>query len=677
MPQAHPQIVCPRLQYQGQKTLRKSATNTNWQKWSTYEQAIAQGHPAQVACWESFEKFRWAIARHRTYPHMRVWERILNTGDDSRYLRGVAGKDTLILSPRESAKSTYLAQWVAYQYGRHFAPWVKMPLKVLGVSYNLDTARPRSRQIQSIIESPKYQKIFPWVRPSKKKWAETEWMLDLAWAGLPETEEQYSYVCAGLTGSINSRRCVVGDTLVRVQGQGNIPIKEVKINDKVLCFNHHTQQTEYQLIEAIDRQKNQSLIEIKTQERSHLHCTPDHLVYTTEGYKESQELVPGDTLLTTSGLQQVKTTEAIASGDVFDIQVAHNHNFFANGILVHNCHLVFLDDLIKSPTAIEAVSVRDAMVSNWETVIYFTRYDGSRAVCLGTRMTAQDIYCTTFTPEKKWEVLEQSALLTREDGTEYSYWEPEDENSPGTPLTRLQEERETNVITFSFQRQNKLIRISEQSIEPGLIVYGLIPRRVSQLVLGVDLSAGTKESNDFTAMVLGAIADDEYWIIDAWEDRIMGNTPKLDAMVEIWDMWKHLLPTTAMYSHEKDTWEDIPVPGLQLWFDSSAYGLSLKGDYEDHIVNRKGILDWLIRPVPASGRGSKLERLRKHTGLFHNRVIKFNQYGRTMPGGRKPMGRLIEQITEFGSVPHDDLVDAFELCVTGMRSRLPLTKGNY
>ncbi|MBW4480752.1 MAG: hypothetical protein KME54_28915 [Tolypothrix brevis GSE-NOS-MK-07-07A] len=686
-----PGIVSPKLAAKIRNAVRSQQINQDWRNWETWNSAIASSSNTQNLAWNSFEQYRLLINNHKTFTHMRVWESALNTGEESRYLWDIAGKDTLILAPRESAKaqpltelvlkpngycymgdlrvgdeifagdgtltqiikitpqgikpnyqvtfdngaiaqcsldhlwqvldskdnrikvlplsnlfdfvgrrylipffgvdnaydvaiakieyvgdvemqcitvahpsglyvtndyivthnSTYLAQWVSYQFGMHTSPWRRLALKCLGVSYNIDTAMPRSRQIQSIMESSRYQEIFPWVRPSKKKWGEKEWMIDLEWAGLATTEEQYSYVCAGLTGAINSRRC----------------------------------------------------------------------------------------------------------------------------------HLVLLDDLIKSPEAIRAQSVRGAMVSNWENVIQFTRYDGSRAVCLGTRMTADDIYCTTFLKEKGWNVIEQSALLEHPDGTEYSFWEPEDDKAPGIPLRRLQEERETTPIAFAFQRQNKIVRVKEQSLSPDLIVRGILPTQFSHLVLGVDLSAGLKESNDYTAFVLGGVLIEgevfSYWIIDAWEDRIMGNTPKLDAMIEVWDSWKHLLPQTRRYNPASEDWDLSPVLGLELWFDSSAYGLSLQGDYEDHIIKRNHILDWHVKPVPASGRGGKLERLRRHTGLFHNHLIKFNMYGRTMADGRKPLGRLIQQITEFGSTSHDDLGDAFELCVSGMRSHLPLTKGNY
>jgi phage terminase large subunit-like protein len=519
-----------------------------WREWVTWDVALKNASINQIACWSSFSQFRQIIAGHETYQHMQVWDEVLNTGCNSRYLWKIAGEDTLILAPRESAKSTFLAQWVAWNIGLHTSPWVRLAIKILGVSYNIDTALPRSRQIQAIIQSSKYKELFPWVRPSRQKWGEKEWMIDLDYAGLSTTEEQYTYVCAGLTSGINSRRC----------------------------------------------------------------------------------------------------------------------------------HLVFLDDLIKSPDSIKALSVRELMISTWRTVIEFCRFDGARAVCLGTRMTGNDIYCTEFTQENGWKVIQQSALIEDEDGTERSYWEPKDEKSPGTPLRRLQVEREKKPIEFAFQRQNKLVRVKQQSIDPNYIQKGILPSAFETLVLGVDLSAGLSQRNDYTAMVLGGKCEDgKYWIIDAWEDRIMGNTSKLEAMIEIWRMWEFLLPVIKRYSPSSGKWEDVPDGGLQLYFDSTAYGLSLQGDFYDHIIGRHKIENWVVRPVPAGGRGDKLTRLRRHTGLFENKLVFFNQYGRTMPDGRKPMGRLIQQITEFGSTDHDDLADGLELCITGLRSSSPLSKADY
>ncbi len=543
-------LVLPRHSLKVRKnTLLVSEKKTGgvplWSYWETYETALLNASEEQQKCWESFEYYRLYINNHKTFNHMRVWESALITKGNSRYLQGVAGADTLILAPRESAKSTYLAQWISWLFGMHLSPWCKVALKVLGVSYNIDTALPRSRQIQALIKSENYIKIFPWIRPSSTKFGEKEWMLDLEYAGLSNTEEQYSYVCAGLTGAINSRRC----------------------------------------------------------------------------------------------------------------------------------HLVMLDDLIKSPESIRNNAIREAMISNWENVIQYTRYDGSRAICLGTRMSANDIYCTTFTDVNGWDVIEQSALLKDENGVEYSFWEPENDKAPGMPLSRLLLERERTPISFIFQRQNKIVRAETQSINPKLIIKESIPYKIESLVLGIDLSAGIKENNDYTAMVLGGKSDNKFVIIDAVELRLMGNKSKLEAIIEIWDYWQYLLPQNKALIN--DSWVDKPAVPLRLWFDSSSYGLSFQGDFTDFIKDKK-IVDWIIHPVPASGRGDKLTRLRRHSALFENKIIVFNKFSRTMPDGRRPMNNLIDQLMNFGSIDHDDLADAFELCVSGLRSfSSSLSVGNY
>lgn len=346
----------------------------------------------------------------------------------------------------------------------------------------------------------------------------------------------------------------------------------------------------------------------------------------------------------------------------------------AGGINSRRCHVIFLDDLIKSPESIKNQSIREAMVNTWRSIIQFCRYDGSRAICLGTQMSAQDIYCTEFTEEKNWEILRQSALID-EDGIERSFWEPENDHAPGIPLKRLLKEREEMPIEFAFQRQNKILKIQEQSIPAELIQRKIIPDKFDYLIMGCDLSAGLKEKNDYSAFVLGGKINKEFWIIDAWEGRILGNLEKAKIILDLWDLWKNLLPKYQIYNFSKNDYEEIPEIGLILYFDSSAYGLSFKGDFEDFLYE-KNISDWRIIPISASGRGDKLYRLRRHSGLFYNKKIFFNKFSRILENNRKPLDRLIDQLIDFGNTPHDDLADAFELCISGLRSNLPLSFGN-
>jgi phage terminase large subunit-like protein len=466
-----------------------------------------------------FIAFRNLVCTHATFPHQETWINALNTGEDSRYLRGIAGQDTLILAPRNSAKSTLLIEWVAWTIGIHTAPYHRIPFKVLYVSFEVSTAQQKSQQIQRILESTEYRKIFPHVRPGDN-WAKGQWEIDFSFANIGGVVEPYTLVCAGLKGAATGKRA----------------------------------------------------------------------------------------------------------------------------------HLMVFDDLIKSPEAIANPKIREQMENTWKVAIAPVRFDGTRAICLGTRMTASDIYCTTFTPQKGWGVIEQSAILLDDEGNEHSYWEPASPTAPGMPLSALQKFREDAPIAFSFQYQNKIVRLDTVAINPDWIKYDRLPDEFERLVIGIDLSAGDREINDYTVFVLGGIAkvDSKYcfYIIDVWRGRAIGNVEKLDALAEFYERWKHLNPY------------------FEVWVETNAYQLSFAGDFQSHLIDEKELYNLAV--VPAPSKGSKLARLRGVTGLFQNGLVKFNHYGNNFPV-------LISELTEFGSSVHDDACDACVLCLTGLRERHPLS----
>ena len=316
-------------------------------------------------------------------------------------------------------------------------------------------------------------------------------------------------------------------------------------------------------------------------------------------------------------------------------------------------NLLIPDDLIKSPNAIANPDIREQMVSNWRNVIKPTRVEGSRAVVLGTQMTSNDFYCTETTEENGWKVIRQSAIIHDEKGDEISYWEPESEVSPGQSLEFLKEIRESEPETFSFQYQNKVVRIETQAIALSLIVRDAIPPQMDALVLGADLSAGLKQKNDFTTFVLGGLVTSKgktmFYTIDAWKGRIMGNLQKLEAIKGLYLTWRHL------------------CPDMELRVETNAYQLSFKGDYHDYVA-ANGLYEWRITGVPSTI--DKLARLRGVSGILENNQHIFNKYGRNM-------GELITQITEFGSTSHDDLSDGWEKMLSGLRLRSPLTTAHY
>lgn len=298
-------------------------------------------------------------------------------------------------------------------------------------------------------------------------------------------------------------------------------------------------------------------------------------------------------------------------------------------------HLICLDDLIKSSEQIESLAIREKMSRNYNSVLAPTLFEGGRSVCLGTRMSPVDIYATDFTPQRKWQQLVQSAIVKDDEGNEKSYWEA------GQSLKFLQEARERDSYSFSFQYMNIVQPVAGFSIDPSWIQYGEIPniKDFEHLVMGVDLSASLREKSDFTVFVLGGRIGSRFWIIDMRRMKSIGNIEKLDAIVELWRDWE--------------------CPRIDICVESNAYQNSLSGDFTSYLVNELRIYDLTCIPVPS--RSDKLSRLRSITGLLANKLVTFNAYAN--------LSRLSTELINFGAIDHEDSVDSLILTLQGLRGR--------
>ena len=107
--------------------------------------------------------------------------------------------------------------------------------------------------------------------------------------------------------------------------------------------------------------------------------------------------------------------------EVYDIQVADNHNFFANGILVHNCAII--DDPIKNQEEAESETYREKLWK-WYTSTLFTRLEKDACVLLTlTRWHEDDLAGRLLKqmedPENEfaedWEVVSFPAIKEKED----------------------------------------------------------------------------------------------------------------------------------------------------------------------------------------------------------------------------------------------------------------------
>lgn len=303
-------------------------------------------------------------------------------------------------------------------------------------------------------------------------------------------------------------------------------------------------------------------------------------------------------------------------------------------------HIILIDDAIKNADQIANPAVREKMERNWSTTVRPTLLEGGRVICLGTRFRPDDIHSTTFTPAKGWVQIEQRALIQNPNGTMRSYW------PTMWSLEYLLGLKKDDEVAFSFQYMNLVVRIDELGLNPDWIHFGDIPETFEAYAVGIDLASSLKQKADFTVMTLFGKADGKFYVLDYRRMKVQGNIEKLDALLELYDEWAE---------------PDIP---FTVFVEGIAYQSSFKGDFTTYIVNEKEIYD--IQCIPWIMKGDKLAHLLSVTGIYCNGAVVYNKYK------FHSKSEHIIELTDFGSVSHDDCMDSQIIALQGMGARRKL-----
>jgi hypothetical protein len=321
--------------------------------------------------------------------------------------------------------------------------------------------------------------------------------------------------------------------------------------------------------------------------------------------------------------------------------------------------LIVLDDVIRSSESIANPEIRRKLVTNWQEVVQPTLLEGGRAIALGTRFMSPDIFGTTFNEKNGWRVVTQQAIVTDEQGIERSYW-------PGMyTLEYLQKLRREDPISFSYQFQNKPVSQSEIDFPEDWLKLVTLTENYDSICVGVDLSSGLKERNDYTVMLLGGVIDDRVEFIDYRRLRAMGNLEKIDALCELLADWGVILE-----DEEKENTYFPTEVACTAKIEAISYQQSFKADAVEVMHNQRALTNIHLSPV-TGWRGDKLTRLRGTFGLFQMGKVGWNRWINWEPFWR--------ELLNFGSVDHDDCPDSMVLCMKGLLGpgRLQPTWGEW
>ena len=133
--------------------------------------------------------------------------------------------------------------------------------------------------------------------------------------------------------------CLTGGSLVLTR-EGLVRIDDANLKGKeVLSYNEINNIWEYKaVVRWLDQGQKQTLT-IKTSQ-TEICCTENHLIRTKQGWIKAKHLKPGMQILSPANEELVESVTLAGVENVYDIEVEDNHNFVANGLLVHNCHML-------------------------------------------------------------------------------------------------------------------------------------------------------------------------------------------------------------------------------------------------------------------------------------------------------------------------------------------------
>ena len=208
---------------------------------------------------------------------------------------------------------------------------------------------------------------------------------------------------------------------------------------------------------------------------------------------------------------------------VYDIEVEDNHNFFANGILVHNCGII--DDPIRSREDADSERVRDK-IWDWYVNDFCTRVKpGARKIIINTRWHEDDLSGRILmsNDRENWDVLslpaiaEPGDLLGREPGEvlwpEYI-----------TQEMVYQTKAITDTRTWnSLYQQRPAADEGSYFKSEWLQFVDVIPKGLK--IYGASDYAVSADRGDYTVHIVIGHDDvkDEIYVIDMWRQQTESN----------------------------------------------------------------------------------------------------------------------------------------------------------
>lgn len=199
-------------------------------------------------------------------------------------------------APPQHGKSDIVSRYFpAYLFGQF------PDLRIGGLSYAKDLASDMNRDVQRIMMSPEYDKLFPETSLNKKRVV----TVDVEAKRNSETFEivghKGAYVGQGVGGPLTGKKldCFVAGTKVTTS-HGLIDIDKLHMQPyscKILSYDTKKKAFNYENLQAVASSTGYGIYRVTTASGRVFEATGDHRVYTEKGWVEARKLTTSDVLL--------------------------------------------------------------------------------------------------------------------------------------------------------------------------------------------------------------------------------------------------------------------------------------------------------------------------------------------------------------------------------------------
>lgn len=317
------------------------------------------------------------------------------------------GSPRLILSvpPRQMKSTICSIEFPAWILGREPDWTVNIATK------DADLSTTFGGETKDTVSSDFYKMVFPDRNIRSDTKSKSDWAF--------ETGGRYSISSVQAPPKGKGFNCLRGDTEITtnngIKTIKDLYLSELQFGLKVLSYNHDKNTFEWKRIVATKRSTN--ITGKLTFGGKELFVTPLHRIWTREaGYTESQSTT-GLSGLSLKPSQIGTQTEAPKLNFIFDpsqeaeyvydIEVEDNHNFFANGLLVHNC--IIIDDPYPGYVQAQSPAIQDMVWNTFKSDYEDRRSpNGTGIIIIMQRLGLNDLVAKIEEREEKLE--EQGAV---------------------------------------------------------------------------------------------------------------------------------------------------------------------------------------------------------------------------------------------------------------------------